>query len=67
MWRNKVRRLIGLLYRRFGKYVDSVTLLQLHKSFIQPDLEYYSIVWDPYLIGDIEKVQRFALWVCLKN
>jgi hypothetical protein len=43
---------------------DSSTLLQLYKSFIRPHLEYCSIVWDPYLIGDIEmleKVQRFAL------
>lgn len=66
----KARKLIGLLYRRFGKHADSVTLLQLYKSFIRPHLEYCSIVWDPHLLGDIEsleKVQRFALRVCLKN
>ena len=67
---SKVRRLIGLLYRRFGKHADSTTLLQLYKSFIRPHLEYCSIVWNPHLLGDIEsleKVQRFALRVCLKN
>jgi hypothetical protein len=65
----KARRLIGLPYRQFGKHADSVTLLQLYKSFIRPHLEYYSIVWNPHLIGDIEsleKVQRFALRVCLR-
>jgi hypothetical protein len=57
-------------YRRFGKHADSATLLQLYKSFIRPHLEYCAIVWNPYLVGDIEsfeKVQRFALRVCLKN
>ena len=66
----KARRLIGLLYRRFGKHADSATLLKLYKSFIRPHLEYCSVVWSPYLLGDIEsleKVQRFALRVCLKN
>ena len=66
----RARRLIGLLYRWFGKHADPATLLQLYKSFIRPHLEYCSIVWSPYLLGDIEsleKVQRFALRVCLKN
>ena len=61
---NKVRRLIGLLYRRFYKHTDSTTLLQLYKSFVRPHLEYCSVVWNPYLAGDIdalERVQRFAL------
>lgn len=67
---NKVRKLVGLLYRRFYKHADSSTLLTLYKAFIRPHLEYNSIVWDPYLIGDInslEKIQRFALRVCLKS
>ena len=67
---NKVRRLIGLLYRRFYKHADSTTLLQLYKSFVRPHLEYCSVVWNPYLAGDIdalERVQRFSLRVCLKN
>ena len=67
---SKVRKLVGLLYRQFYKHADSATLLTLYKSFIRPHLEYGSIVWDPYLAGDVdalEKVQRFALRVCLKN
>ena len=30
----------------------------------------YSIAqlfWSPYLLGNIEILKRFALWVCLKN
>jgi hypothetical protein len=55
---------------------DSVDMLTqpLSSSSIScsfaPIWEYCSIVWNPYLVGDIEsleKVQRFALWVCLKN
>ena len=67
---SKVRKLVGLLYRQFYKHADSTTLLTLYKSFIRPHLEYGSIVWDPYLARDVdalEKVQRFALRVCLKN
>lgn len=66
----KARRLIGLLYRRFYKHANSSTLLQLYKSFIRPHLEYCAVVWDPHLAKDVEaleKVQRFALRMCLKN
>ena len=50
---SKVRKLVGLLYRQFYKHADSATLLTLYKSFIRPHLEYSSIVWDPYLAGDV--------------
>ena len=66
----KTRRLVGLLYRRFYKHASTTTLLQLYKSFIRPHLEFGAIVWDPHLLKDVdslEKVQRFALRVCLKN
>ncbi len=66
----KARQLVGLLYRRFYKHANTSTLLQLYKSFIRPHLEYCAIVWDPHLLKDVEaleKVQRFALRMCLKN
>ena len=46
------------------------TLFQLYKTFIRSNLEYCSIVWDPYLVKDtqtLEKVQRFGLRMCLKK
>ena len=67
---NKTRKLIGLLYRRFYQHASSSTLLKLYCSFIRPHLEYGSIVWNPSLKGEIdqlEKVQKFALRVCLKS
>ena len=68
---NKVRRLTGLLYRRFYKHSNSRTLLKLYGSFIRPHLEYASVVWSPYLTKDnvsmIEKAHYFALKVCLKD
>ena len=66
----KARRLVGVLYRQFYKHVNTSTLLHLYKSFIRPHLEYCAIVWDPHLLKDIdalEKVQRFALRMCLKS
>ena len=66
----KVRRLIGVLYRKFYKNATSSTLLQLYISFIRPHLEYCSAVWDPYLAKDVElleKTQKFGLKVCLKD
>ena len=66
---NKTRRLIGLLYRRFH-HCNPNLMLRLYKAFIRPHLEYATQVWDPYLIKDIdllEKTQKFALRVCCKN
>ena len=67
---NKTRKLIGLLYRRFYQHASSSTLLKLYCSFLRPHLEYASIVWNPSLKGEIdrlEEVQKFALRVCLKS
>ena len=54
----------------FTSICNTSTLLQLYKSFIRPHLEYCAIVWDPHLLKDVEaleKVQRFAPRMCLKN
>ena len=67
---NKTRKLIGLLYRRFYQHTSSPTLLRLYCCFIRPHLEYASAVWNPNLKGEIdqlERVQKFALRVCLKS
>ena len=39
-------------------------------TLIRPNLEYASVVWDPYLIRNrnlLENIQKFACKVCLKN
>ena len=64
------RKLIGLLYRRFYQSSNSTTLLKLYLSFVRPRLEYSSAAWSPYLKGEIEiieKVQKYALKVCMKS
>ena len=39
----KVRRLIGMLYRKFHKNAETNTLLKLYIYFIRPHLEYSSM------------------------
>ena len=59
-----------MLYRRFYEHSKPQTL---YCSFIRPHLEFAclsSSVWSPYLAKDIiaiERVQKFALRVCLKD
>ena len=67
---NRARRLVGLLYRKFYEHLNSQTLFKLYCSFIRPHLEYASVVWSPHLVKDraaIEKIQHFALRICLKD
>ena len=58
---NKVRRLTGLLYRRFYKHSNSQTLLRLYGSFICPHLEYASVVWSPHLTNEKKKKKLSTL------
>ena len=67
---NKTRKLIGLLYRRFSRNAIPSTLLKLYTTFVRPHVEYASIVWSPHFKNEVdalEKVQRFALRVCLRQ
>ena len=57
------------MYRKFH-HCHPDLMLKLYKAFIRPHLEYATQVWDPYLIKNIElleRVQGFALRVCYKN
>jgi len=67
---SKARRLVGLLFRQFYSCTDSHTLRKLYLTIVRPHLEYACEVWDPHLDKDIkliEKVQKFASRVCLKQ
>ena len=66
----KAKKLIGMLYRRFYKNMDSQSLFQLYLTLVRPHTEYASQVWNPYLQRDIqqlERVQKFALRMCSKR
>ena len=42
----------------------------MYKALVRPHLEYAAQVWSPYMVKDIqllEKVQRFALRICSCN
>ena len=54
---SKARKLIGLLYRRFHN-CNSDILTKLYKAFIRPHLEYAPHVWDPYLVKDIQQLEK---------
>jgi len=67
---SKARRIIGMLYRQFYRYTSTPAFLHLYETQIRPHLEYASVVWDPYLVKDIQLlkgVQKFATKVISKN
>ena len=49
---------------------NCLTVLKLYMAPIRPHLEYATQVWNPYLVKDInslERVQKFALRICSKG
>ena len=66
---NKMRRMIGLIYRQLYMH-SSDFLLKLYKTIIRPHLEYACVVWSPhqrYLIDQLVAVEKFTLRMCLKS
>ena len=46
-----------------------MVVLKLYLALVRPHLEYASQVWSPYMLKDVqllEKVQKFALRICSK-
>ena len=67
---SRARRQIGFIYRKFYGHANSSTLLQLYLTYVRPLLEYAAPVWDPHhqgLIDSLERVQKFALKLCLRD
>ena len=67
---SKARKILGLLYRKYYKFSDQATLLQLYISLVRPHLEYSAPVWNPHLQRDIqmlERTQKFACRMCTKT
>ena len=59
---SKAMKALGLIKRTF-KYFNAKSLPKLYKTYVRPHLEFCVQVWSPYLVGDIdalEKVQRRA-------
>ena len=54
---------LGQITRTF-QYRDKHVFLQLYKQYVRPHLEFSVQAWNPWLVGDIElleKVQRRAV------
>ena len=67
---SKARKILGLLYRKYCKFSDQATLLQLYIYLVHPHLEYSAPVWNPHLQRDIqmlERTQKFACRMCTKT
>ena len=67
---SKARRLLGLLFHQFYHYAKPSTIKTLYPNLIRPNLEYASVVWDPYLIKDhkvLEDIQKFTCRVCTND
>ena len=52
----KLRKAIGLLYRRFYGNVDQHILLELYSVLVRPHQEYAAPIWNPHLTKDINKL-----------
>lgn len=68
---NKANKIAGFLKRQTADISDMRVLLMLYSSLVRCILEYGTIVWNPYFIlsiGRIEKVQRkFVKYLCFKS
>lgn len=57
----KSRSMLGFVTRNSNEFRDLFTLKSLYFSFVRSNLEYCSIIWDPFYSGSslrIEKVQK---------
>ena len=55
---------------RYLQLYTLVSTVPFYRRFVRPHLECASIVWNPGLVGDTDKledVQKFALRVCFKS
>ena len=63
-WRGHISKVVrkaeGVLASLSRSFVSRspAIFLQLYKAFVRPHLEYASSVWSPYLIRDIERLER---------
>ena len=64
------KKIIGLIYRKFYRFCNTITLRKLYLTLVRRILEYCCHIWDPFLSKDIEvleSVQKFAAKVCTKR
>ena len=53
----KANRIVGLIRKNFD-FLDAETVVALHCSLVRPILEYAVQSWCPYLVKDIEELEK---------
>lgn len=54
---NKANQILGLIRRSFT-YMDIPLMKQLYTSLVRPHLEYGNVIWQPYLKGEMDLLER---------
>ena len=54
---SKAMKVLGLIKRTFN-YFNANSLVKLYKTYVRPHLEYCVQVWSPFLVGDIDALER---------
>ena len=49
--------MLGIIKRNFI-YVDKSTFILLYKAMVRPRIEYAHSVWNPFLKGNIENIEK---------
>jgi hypothetical protein len=54
---NKANSIMGLI-RRTNTYLDEQSFKYLFQALVRPHIEYAEVVWSPFIVGDIEKIEN---------
>jgi hypothetical protein len=54
---SKVNQVLGMIRRSFT-YMDIPLMKQLYTSLVRPHLEFGNVIWNPYLKGDMDLLER---------
>ena len=52
-------RILGFIKRNSSEFHDPTTFKSLYVSLVRAHLQYCSIIWNPSLIADIVKIEKF--------
>jgi len=63
-------KLLGFIKRRAHEFDDPYVTKTLNCAFVRPIMEYGSLIWNPYELGDtakIESIQKQIILYALKE
>ena len=68
--KSKGTKILGFIKRRAHEFDDPYVTKKLYCAFVRPIMEYGSVVWNPYELGDIaqiESIQKQFLLYALRG